>query len=183
MTAMPTVKPSTTGHRDVREERPTPANAGDHHEHPGHQPDDHHCRRAEARHHGHEHDGHRAGGPDTCTFEPPNTAATSPATIAVTSPASAPSPVAMPKPRARGNATTPTVRPATRSACHVRGTSASRPGVEHAADTTPDEVECSVHEAPAARRPARSSVESLSDTTMNRFAAARSSASSGARSE
>src|SRR5437868_3645105 len=29
-------------------------------------------------------------GPDTCTFEPPNTAATTPATMAVTSPACAP---------------------------------------------------------------------------------------------
>ena len=31
-------------------------------------------------------------GPETCTFDPPNTAATTPAMIAVTSPASAPAP-------------------------------------------------------------------------------------------
>lgn len=59
-------------------------------------------------------------GPDTWTLEPPKTAATSPATIAVVSPAAAPSPVVMPKARARGSATTPTVRPATRSAFQVR---------------------------------------------------------------
>ena len=39
-------------------------------------------------------------GPETCTFEPPNTAAMTPATIAVISPAAAPAPDAMPKPSA-----------------------------------------------------------------------------------
>src|SRR5688500_13162756 len=54
-------------------------------------------------------------GPDTCRLEPPNTAASAPATIAVTSPAAAPRPDATPNPSASGNATTATVRPATRS--------------------------------------------------------------------
>jgi hypothetical protein len=51
-------------------------------------------------------------GPETCTWLPPNSAATTPATTAVTRPAVAPSPEAMPKARARGRATTPTVTPA-----------------------------------------------------------------------
>ncbi len=54
-------------------------------------------------------------GPDTCTDEPPNTAATTPATMAVTIPAVGPTPDATPNPSASGRATTPTVRPATRS--------------------------------------------------------------------
>ena len=57
-------------------------------------------------------------GPDTCTFEPPKTAATTPATIAVMSPAVAPSPVVMPNASARGSATTPTVTPARMSPFH-----------------------------------------------------------------
>jgi len=59
-------------------------------------------------------------GPDTCTFDPPKTAATTPATIAVMRPASAPAPEEMPKPRASGRATIPTVRPASRSARQLR---------------------------------------------------------------
>jgi hypothetical protein len=55
-------------------------------------------------------------GPETCTFDPPKTAATRPATIAVMSPASAPAPELTPKASASGSATMPTVRPATRSA-------------------------------------------------------------------
>ena len=54
-------------------------------------------------------------GPETCTFEPPKTAAMMPATIAVMSPASALTPELTPKPRASGSATMPTVTPATRS--------------------------------------------------------------------
>ena len=59
-------------------------------------------------------------GPDTCTEEPPNTAATIPATMAVTMPAVAPTPDATPKPSAKGSATIPTVTPATRSPRHER---------------------------------------------------------------
>ena len=55
-------------------------------------------------------------GPETCTLDPPKTAATIPATMAVTKPASAPRPVVMPKARASGRATTPTVAPAITSA-------------------------------------------------------------------
>ena len=61
-------------------------------------------------------------GPDTWMFEPPNTAATSPATIAVMSPASAPAPELTPNASASGSATMPTVRPAMRSPFHVRRT-------------------------------------------------------------
>ncbi len=57
-------------------------------------------------------------GPDTCTFEPPNTAATRPATTAVISPAAAPTPELMPNANASGSATTPTVTPAKRSVRH-----------------------------------------------------------------
>lgn len=57
-------------------------------------------------------------GPDTWTFEPPNTATTRPATIAVISPAAAPRPVVMPNASASGSATTPTVRPAITSPFH-----------------------------------------------------------------
>ena len=51
-------------------------------------------------------------GPDTWTFDPPKTAATSPATTAVVSPAAAPTPELMPNASASGRATTPTVTPA-----------------------------------------------------------------------
>ncbi len=54
-------------------------------------------------------------GPDTCTFDPPKTAATTPATIAVMRPTSAPTPELTPNASARGSATTPTVTPASRS--------------------------------------------------------------------
>jgi hypothetical protein len=57
-------------------------------------------------------------GPDTCTGEPPITAATSPATIAVISPVSAPTPELTPNARASGSATMPTVMPASRSVRH-----------------------------------------------------------------
>src|SRR5437763_17033094 len=60
-------------------------------------------------------------GPETCTLEPPNTAATSPATIAVISPAVAPSPLVIPNASANGNATTPTLMPASTSCRHERG--------------------------------------------------------------
>ena len=63
-------------------------------------------------------------GPETCTLDPPNTAAMTPATIAVMSPAAAPAPEAMPNPSARGSATIPTVSPASRSPRQLRGTSA-----------------------------------------------------------
>lgn len=59
-------------------------------------------------------------GPDTCTCEPPKTAAITPATTAVTRPASALRPELTPKPSASGSATMPTVTPATRSPRHVR---------------------------------------------------------------
>jgi hypothetical protein len=59
-------------------------------------------------------------GPETCTSDPPKTAATRPATIAVMSPASAPAPELTPKARASGSATMPTVIPATRSPRQVR---------------------------------------------------------------
>ena len=55
-------------------------------------------------------------GPETWTSDPPKIAATSPAMMAVASPASAPRPLATPNPSARGSATMPTVRPATKSA-------------------------------------------------------------------
>ena len=61
-------------------------------------------------------------GPETCTFEPPKIAATNPATIAVTSPLSAPAPELTPKASASGNATIPTVTPDSTSPRHVRGT-------------------------------------------------------------
>ncbi len=51
-------------------------------------------------------------GPETWKFEPPNTPAIRPATIAVVSPAAAPRPVVMPNARASGSATTATVTPA-----------------------------------------------------------------------
>ena len=54
-------------------------------------------------------------GPETWTWEPPMTAATSPATIAVMSPASAPTPELTPNASASGNATMPTVIPASTS--------------------------------------------------------------------
>ena len=54
-------------------------------------------------------------GPDTCRWDPPNTAATTPATTAVTSPAAAPTPDTTPNPSASGRATMPTVTPASRS--------------------------------------------------------------------
>ncbi len=54
-------------------------------------------------------------GPDTWTFEPPKMPATRPATMAVVSPAAAPNPVVIPNAKDSGNATTPTVTPATRS--------------------------------------------------------------------
>ena len=57
-------------------------------------------------------------GPETCRLDPPNTPATNPATMAVVSPTAAPRPVVMPKARASGSATTPTVRPATTSPRH-----------------------------------------------------------------
>ena len=62
-------------------------------------------------------------GPETCTWDPPKTAATTPATIAVIRPASAPAPLLTPKARASGRATMPTVSPASRSPRQVRGTS------------------------------------------------------------
>ena len=55
-------------------------------------------------------------GPETCRLDPPKTAATRPATIAQTRPAAAPRPLVIPKARASGSATTPTVTPATTSA-------------------------------------------------------------------
>ncbi len=57
-------------------------------------------------------------GPETCTFEPPNTAATRPAMMAVIKPAVAPRPAVIPKASASGTATTPTVRPASTSPFH-----------------------------------------------------------------
>ena len=57
-------------------------------------------------------------GPETCTDDPPKTAATIPATMAVMIPAVAPTPEATPNPKARGRATTPTVNPARRSPRH-----------------------------------------------------------------
>ncbi|MEZ5261853.1 MAG: hypothetical protein R2755_08755 [Acidimicrobiales bacterium] len=63
-------------------------------------------------------------GPETCSDDPPNTAATRPATMAVVNPEAAPSPEVTPKARARGSATTPTVSPASRSARHDARTSA-----------------------------------------------------------
>ncbi len=54
-------------------------------------------------------------GPEICRWLPPNTAATMPATTAVIRPAAAPTPDATPKPSASGNATMPTVTPASRS--------------------------------------------------------------------
>lgn len=51
-------------------------------------------------------------GPETWTWEPPKTAATSPAITAVTNPAAGPTPEDTPKARAKGKATIPTVRPA-----------------------------------------------------------------------
>ena len=60
-------------------------------------------------------------GPETCTFDPPKTAASRPATIAVIRPCSAVSPELTPKPSASGSATMPTVTPATRSARQVFG--------------------------------------------------------------
>ncbi len=139
-------------------------------------------------------------GPDTCTLEPPNTAATSPATIAVTNPACAPRPVAMPNPSASGSATTPTVTPSDEVAAprcaHARVVGAAREHRAHASGHTANRggrappsattaparrsrrVERFAHEAPAALRPARSSVDSLNDTIMKRFATARRSASS-----
>ncbi len=63
-------------------------------------------------------------GPDTCTCDPPKTAATSPATTAVINPAAAPTPELIPKARANGRATTPTVTPARMSRRQERGSSA-----------------------------------------------------------
>ena len=60
-------------------------------------------------------------GPDTWTWEPPNTAATRPATTAVISPAAAPTPELIPNASASGSATTPTVMPARMSRRQVRG--------------------------------------------------------------
>ena len=57
------------------------------------------------------------------------------------------------------------------------------PGVAAAPARRSRRVERFAHEAPAAFRPARSSVDSLNDTNRNCFATASSSASSGARSE
>ena len=54
-------------------------------------------------------------GPETWTCEPPMTAATRPATTAVMSPASAPTPELTPNASASGRATIPTVIPASRS--------------------------------------------------------------------
>lgn len=62
-------------------------------------------------------------GPEIWMFEPPKTAATRPATTAVTRPAAAPAPELIPKARASGRATMPTVAPAARSPFHVRRTS------------------------------------------------------------
>ena len=59
-------------------------------------------------------------GPETCTFDPPKTAARMPATMAVTMPASADRPELTPNPRASGRATMPTVIPAIRSPRQVR---------------------------------------------------------------
>ena len=63
-------------------------------------------------------------GPDTCTLDPPNNAATKPATIAVIKPAVAPNPLVMPNANASGSATTPTVIPATTSPRQERRTPA-----------------------------------------------------------
>ena len=59
-------------------------------------------------------------GPDTWTDDPPNTAATMPATIAVTMPAVAPPPRRRRSPGREGRATTPTVSPASKSPRHER---------------------------------------------------------------
>src|SRR5690606_7302393 len=60
-------------------------------------------------------------GPETWNRDPPNTAATAPAITAVTRPAAGPTPELTPNARASGNATTPTVSPASRSAPIDRG--------------------------------------------------------------
>ncbi len=55
-------------------------------------------------------------GPPICTRDPPSAEMTRPATIAVTIPAAGLMPLAIAKAIASGRASTPTVKPATRSA-------------------------------------------------------------------
>ena len=118
-------------------------------------------------------------GPDTCTLEPPNTAATSPGDDGGHQPGLRAEPggdAEAERERERddtdGHAGDEIAAPRT---AHTGVVGAAR---HHRRDSRAD-----AHERPAALRPARSSVDSLNDTIMKRFAAARSSASSGARSE
>jgi hypothetical protein len=120
MTAMPSVKPSITGHGMKVTARPSRSMPAASTMRPASSPTIARAPSPWAAMIGASTTTMAPVGPDTCTFEPPNTAATSPATIAVTNPLAAPAPELTPNARASGSATTPTVMPATRSPFHVR---------------------------------------------------------------
>ena len=119
ITAMPTVKPSMTGHGRYARSRPTRASDATTTSDAGHQTDEQDGVAPYRETIGTSTTVIAPVGPDTCTFEPPKTAATTPATIAVIKPAVAPRPLVIPKASASGSATTPTVTPATTSPRHV----------------------------------------------------------------
>ena len=98
----PDREPFDHGPRNVRQVSPGAEQRGDDHQHAGHDCHERDRVGAVLRHDRNEHHRHRARGPETWKFDPPNTAATMPATIAVINPAAAPRPVVTPNARARG---------------------------------------------------------------------------------
>jgi hypothetical protein len=120
MTAMPRVKPSTTGSGMYCMYRPAPAKASAMRKTPAMMPTTSTPDPPNWATMGSSTTVIAPVGPLTCRLLPPKTAATNPATIAVTSPAAAPMPEATPKARASGRATKATVTPATMSRLGLR---------------------------------------------------------------
>ena len=194
MRAMPMVKPSTTGQGMYARKRPTPANAATTTITPAMIPTTITALGTEARDHGDEHDRHRAGrarhlhvgatehrGDESrddrghqsgLRAEPGGDAEPERERQRHDTDGHAGDEIAAPR----------AAHPRSRRAA---GASRSRRGMTAVAapPRRRGSSRCSRAHGPAAFRPARSSVDSLNDTIMKRFAAARSSASSGARSE